>query len=97
MKKIERIKDRIIITLVFLVTIILAVLLLMSCESESKGQPAGNVDGFEIIVIDNCEYLKQHTYYYDIYIHKGNCRYCTERNRRIIREQVDSILTEIYD
>ena len=31
MKRIERIKDRIIITLVFLVTIILAVLLLMSC------------------------------------------------------------------
>ena len=97
MKRIERIKDRIIVTLVVAITIILAVLLLMSCESESKGQPAGNVDGFEIIVIDNCEYIKQHTYYYDIYIHKGNCRFCAERNRRMIREQVDSILTEIYD
>ena len=97
MKKIERIKDRIIVTLVVAITIILAVLLLMSCESESKGQPAGNVDGFEIIVIDNCEYLKQHTYHFDIYIHKGNCRYCAERNRRMIRKQVDSILTEIYD
>lgn len=33
MKKIERIKGRIIIALVFLVTIILAVLLLMSCNA----------------------------------------------------------------
>ena len=95
MKKIEKIKDRIIITLAFFVTIIIAVLLLTSCES--KGQPAGNVDGFEIIIIDNCEYIKQRTYRYDIYIHKGNCRYCAERNRRMFREQVDSILTEIYD
>ena len=98
MKQIERIKDKAIIALVYLITIILAVLLLTSCESkESKGQPAGNVDGFEIIIIDNCEYIKQHTYYYDIYVHKGNCRFCAERNRRMIREQVDSILTEIYD
>ena len=95
MKRIERIKDKVIIALVYLITIALAVLLLTSCES--KGQHAGNVDGFEIIVINNCEYLKQHTYYYDIYIYKGNCRYCAERNRRMIREQVDSILTEIYD
>ena len=97
MKKIERIKDRIIVTLVVAITIILAVLLLMSCESESKGQPAGNVDGYEIIVVDSCEYLILPYYRGGVMGHKGNCRYCAERNRRMIREQVDSILIQIFD
>ena len=48
---------------------------------------------YEVLVIDSCEYFRS-SY---ILAHKGNCRYCAERNRRIIREQVDSILTEIYD
>lgn len=91
MKKIERIKDRIIITLVFLVTIILAVLLLMSCEEEH--QPKKIVDGYKIIVIDSCEYLRGN---YQL-AHKGNCRYCIERNKKLIREQVDSVLIDIYD
>ncbi|MBO5631397.1 MAG: hypothetical protein J5965_20205 [Aeriscardovia sp.] len=95
MKKIERIKDRIIITLVFLVTIILAVLLLMSCEAKN---PDGSIDAersleFSIVRVDSCEYIR----YWKGIAHKGNCRYCAERNRRIIREQVDSILTDIYD
>lgn len=93
MKKIERIKDKVIIALVYLITIILAVLLLMSCESESKCQPAGNVDGYEIIVVDSCEYLRGN---YQL-AHKGNCRFCIERNKKLIREQVDSVLIDIYD
>lgn len=91
MKKIERIKDRIIVTLVVAITVILAVLLLMSCEEEHQSKRI--VDGYKIVVIDSCEYIRG-TY---LLAHKGNCRFCAERNRRIIREQVDSILTEIYD
>lgn len=95
MKKIERIKDRAIITIVYLITIILAVLLLMSCDRKN---PDGSYDPersltFKVIRIDSCEYIQ----YWEGLAHKGNCRFCAERNRRIIREQVDSILTEIYD
>ena len=97
MKKIERRKDKAIIALVYLITIILAALLLMSCESESKGQPAGNVDGYEIIVVDSCEYLILPYYRGGVMVHKGNCRYCIERNKKLIREQVDSVLIDIYD
>lgn len=91
MKRIERIKDNIIIALVFLVSITLAALLLMSCEEEHQSKKI--VDGYKIIVIDSCEYIRG---YYQL-VHKGNCRYCAERNRRMIREQVDSILIQIYD
>lgn len=95
MKKIERIKDRIIVTLVFLVTIILAVLLLMSCDRKN---PDGSYDperilNLQVIRIDSCEYIQ----YRKGLAHKGNCRFCAERNRRMIREQVDSILIEIFD
>ena len=56
-------------------------------------------DGMQIVVIDSCEYFKQAVYgvgYY-VYSHKGNCRFCAERNKRMVREQVDSILTQIFD
>ena len=48
---------------------------------------------YGVSVIDSCEYFV--TYHY--MVHKGNCRFCTERNKRMIREQVDSILLEIFD
>ena len=95
MRKIERIKDKVIIALVYLITIVIAVLLLTSCYRKN---PDGSYDlerspAFHVIRIDSCEYI-QHSYGF---AHKGNCRFCAERNRRMFREQVDSILTEIYD
>lgn len=53
---------------------------------------------YKVYVIDSCEYVgvcegTQN----DFLAHKGNCRFCKERNERIVREQVDSILTEIFD
>lgn len=95
MKKIERIKDKAIIALVYLITIILAVLLLTSCKDYAPVK--GQVNEFSIIEVDSCEYLYVTGAYKSGLAHKGNCRYCAERNRRMIREQVDSILTEIYD
>ncbi len=91
MKKIERIIDKVIIAIVYLITITLAVLLLMSCEEEHQSKKI--VDDYKIVVIDSCEYIRG-TYQV---AHKGNCRYCTERNKKLIREQVDSVLIDIYD
>lgn len=91
MEKIERIKDKIIVALVFIVAIILAVLLLTSC---GEGHPSKNIAyGYKIIVIDSCEYI-QYSYGF---AHKGNCRFCLERNKKLIKEQLDSTLIEIFD
>ncbi len=93
MKKIERIKDKAIIAIVYLITIIIAVLLLMSCNVREE-----NGSFYVTTTIDSCEYIISGSLFNNGNItHKGNCRYCAERNRRMIREQVDSILTEIYD
>lgn len=43
-------------------------------------------DGFEIWVIDSCEYIyKTNDYPHNlIFTHKGNCGYCTSRNKNKI-------------
>ena len=64
--------------------------ILCSCANETdnsktKYQPTGKNDKaigtdaqpYEIIVIDSCEYVKG---YYRL-AHKGNCRFCKERNK----------------
>ena len=38
-----------------------------------------------IVVLDSCEYLKEHTYGNDIYVHKGNCKYCEQRRKQELK------------
>lgn len=77
--------------------IILALLttMMVGCKDEEGRNYATDERGYahEVTIIDSCEYFKS-SYYM---VHKGNCRFCTERNKRMIREQVDSILLEIFD
>lgn len=45
------------------------------------------VDNCNIVIIDSCEYIMEHTYLNEIYIHKGNCKYCQERMRKMIEDE----------
>lgn len=76
-------------------SIILAVLLLTSCDRKN---PDGSYDperslGLRVIRIDSCEYI-QYSYGF---AHKGNCRYCAERNRKMMKEQLDTALYQVFD
>ena len=95
MKKIERIKDKIIVSLVYMITIII-IFLLASCEGKEKNKE-NYVDGFHVVVVDSCEYICTTRVHSGYMAHKGNCKYCLERNKKLIREQVDSVLIDIYD
>jgi len=64
------------------------ILLTMCCFfSCSHGDELKNFDKFEsyeVIVIDSCEYIQWGVSYGYINItHKGNCKYCTERAKRV--------------
>lgn len=48
---------------------------------------------YRISVIDSCEYFVALHYM----VHKGNCRFCAERNRKMVKEQIDSALIETFD
>ena len=80
--------------------IVLLALLIMIMVGGDIKNPDGTYKPcrYKVYVIDSCEYVgiceSSQT---DYLAHKGNCRFCAERNRRMIREQVDSILTEIFD
>jgi hypothetical protein len=70
-------------------------MIMVGCKDEEGRNYATDERGYtyEVTVIDSCEYFRS-SYYM---IHKGNCRFCAERNKRMVREQVDSILIEIFD
>ena len=63
--------------------ILLCAVLFSSCVcGESKTEPLTNnadLTDMKVVVIDSCEYIQYHTYYYESITHKGNCKYCTER------------------
>ena len=65
-------------------------MLCVSCETKPRETiyiRYGNYYyGFDVIVIDSCEYLLGT----DVLTHKGNCRFCKERNERY-RQRRDSI------
>ena len=62
-------------------------------KNKTYNNPKYLEDGFEVIVIDSCEYIiKKDRQFYGIYCaagnetcgymaHKGNCRFCKERNK----------------
>ena len=71
--------------IIFLIFIALAI---VSCErrTEVEIEEAKRLGGFNIVVVDSCEYLiKTETGGYQGYgyfAHKGNCRFCKERRER---------------
>ncbi len=68
--------------------IIIFALLMVGCEckTDTEIEEAKRLNGFNIVVIDSCEYLykeKPAGYAgYGFMAHKGNCRFCKERNNR---------------
>lgn len=80
-----------------LLLLALLAMIMVGCE---KKHSDGTYEPYryKVYIIDSCEYIgickgAQN----DFLAHKGNCKYCFERNKKMIREQVDSILLEIFD
>lgn len=79
-----------------LLLLALLAMIMVGCEEKKEDREYATDERgytYDVIVIDSCEYYRR-SY---ILAHKGNCRFCTERNKRMVREIVDSILTEIFD
>lgn len=73
---------------------------LFSCKKvELDAQKVTKLSGFNqnfnytITIIDSCEYIAYRTYAYKAVTHKGNCKFCTERNKAIIKQ----LLKEQYE
>ena len=71
-------------------------MIMVGCEEKNEDREYATCERgytYEVLVIDSCEYFRS-AY---ILAHKGNCRFCAERNKRIVHQQVDSILLDIFE
>lgn len=69
-------------------------LLLTSC-GEAPRTEKDSVIEYDVIEIDSCEYIMVQSRTYNGYIttsiaHKGNCKYCKERNSTEFKQKIDA-------
>lgn len=74
-----------------LVLLTLAALMIVGCNQR---QIANSItkDDFGVCVYDSCEYLFAAHGNQGYLAHKGNCRYCQQRMRKLMMEVRDSLL-----
>jgi hypothetical protein len=72
----------------FAYTLLFAVLFSSCIYRENKNDTLStnhDIQDIKIVVIDSCEYIQYHTYSYESITHKGNCKYCIEREIHSIK------------
>lgn len=65
------------------------------CRTDAQIEEAKRLNGFNIVVIDSCEYLEKSDASgyngYGYFAHKGNCRFCKERKKQELKELVEQL------
>lgn len=81
-------------TNIYYLFLALMALLLMSCGETARTEKDSTLE-YDVIEIDSCEYImvQSRTYYGYIVTsigHKGNCKYCKERDSTEIKQKIDA-------
>ena len=83
------------VTIKKIILLALTALIMVGCnyKTDSEIEEQKRLNGFDVIVIDSCEYLKKiegdSPYLgYGFMAHKGNCRFCKERRQKELEELV---------
>ena len=78
-----------------IILLALTALMMVGCEykTDAEIEEAKRLKGFDIVVIDSCEYLEMLTTTgyqgFGFFAHKGNCRFCKERRKKEMKELVE--------
>lgn len=70
-----------------MILLALTALMMVGCSDEQRAR-AWEVDGFETLKFDSCEYVFGTSGYKGYLAHKGNCRFCAERRQKELEELV---------
>lgn len=72
-----------------LVILIGVMIMLFACTPNEIARTTGNPEIYNIVVIDNCEYIKTYEGYQLGYTfsHKGNCKFCKEREEALYQSR----------
>jgi hypothetical protein len=71
--------------------------MMVGCKHRTTAEieEAKRLNGFNIIIVDSCEYLKskEASGYagFGFFSHKGNCRFCKERRQKELKELVEQL------
>lgn len=80
-----------------IIILALATLMMVGCEykTDSEIEEVKRLKGFNIVVIDSCEYLRKEVTAgcsgYGFMAHKGNCRFCKERRQKELKELIEQL------
>lgn len=80
-----------------IILLALTALIMVGCEYKTNAEieEAERLNGFHIVIIDSCEYLKKSEcggyFGYGYFAHKGNCRFCKERRQKELKEFVEQL------
>ena len=80
-----------------IILLALTALIMAGCEykTDAEIEEAKRLHGFNIIIVDSCEYLKMNTSTgyqgYGYFAHKGNCRFCKERRQKELEGLVEQL------
>jgi len=67
----------------FLILLALTAIIMVGCDYQNSDGSYSTYKGYlKTVVMDSCEYVKG----YNRLAHKGNCKYCQERMRKMIKE-----------
>ena len=74
----------------------LVAIIMVGCETDSA-KSTYRVNQFDVIEVDSCEYLKNWSAggYYSYLAHKGNCRFCKERDSIKWEQRKKELLNEL--
>ena len=83
-----------------IILLALTALMMVGCEYKTNAEieEAERLKGFNIVVVDSCEYLKKDESAgyqgYGYFSHKGNCRFCKERRQKELKELIEQLKTK---
>lgn len=68
----------------FLILLVITTIIMVGCDYQNSDGSYNTSKSLylETIVIDSCEYVEG----YNRLAHKGNCKYCQERMKKMIKE-----------
>ena len=64
-----------------IITLLAFIIGVQKCEDRHADYQTTDGNGYNIEVVDSCEYLVRHEGYAGYMAHKGNCRFCEERHK----------------
>lgn len=81
-------------TNIYYLFLALMALLLMSCEEAPRTEKDSVIE-YDVIEIDSCEYIMVQSETHHLkkatsIAHKGNCKYCKERNSTEFKQKIDA-------